>query len=501
MSLKDLLSEKIKEARHETEHFEHTLGEAGEKAREFGKELIGALGVGAVLYKGFEFVEKSAEEFENLEKANAQLTAGLSSTREAAGLTFEALEESQKSLRDKIDYSRSAIADMQSQLLTFPAVTKDTFDTASMAIADMATRLHVGLDQTAIQVGKALQDPIRGITALHRVGVNFSETQKAMIKHFVETGQAAKAQQLILRELNTEFGGSAEAAAAVNKPMFEYQKSVESAELMIGKLVDTLKRTLMPVLTSVINGFMASVHWMQEHKTLMEIIGYVVATVGAAYLAYTAVIEGVVLATKIWTGVQWLLNAAMTANPLAIVIVAIAAVTAAVIYCYTHFAKFHAVLWAAWAVIKEFVSMVVDAFKGLYHILHGIFTFNLGEIKDGLMSQVNFYVDAAKRLGNAAANGYKEGMADFAKSQSDAAGPKDVHHAGKVGAPGAEGKTGATAKATGNKSVNITIKIDNLVRQFTVSSSSTQESKGQIKEHVVQALLSAVNDSQIVAGE
>jgi hypothetical protein len=501
MSLKDLLTSKIKEARHETEHFEHTLGEAGEKASEFGKELIGALGVGMVLYKGFEFIEKSAEEFENLEKANAQLEAGLRSTGEAAGLSFEALEEGQEQLRDKIDYSRAAIADMQSQLLTFPAVTKKTFGEASMAIADMATRLHAGLDQTAIQVGKALQDPVKGITALHRVGVNFSETQKAMIKNFVETGQSAKAQQLILKELNTEFGGSAEAAAAVNKPMFEYQKSVEKAELMVGKLVDTLKRTLMPILTSVINGFMASVHWMQEHKTLMEIIGYVVATVAAGYLVYTGIIEGVVLATKIWTAAQWLLNAAMTANPLALVVIAIAAVTAAVIYCYNHFATFRAVLWGVWETIKEFGRIVGDVFMGVGKVIKGALTLSPSLISEGYDQTVNAISNAGTRLGRAFQVGYQGGLADFAKSQA-AEGPKSVeHHAGKMGAEGAEGKKGATAKATGNKSVNITIKIDNLVREFSVNTKNTFESKDQIKQNVVQALLSAVNDSQIVAGE
>jgi hypothetical protein len=55
----------------------------------------------------------------------------------------------------------------------------------------------------AIQVGKALQDPVHGISALRRVGVNFNESQVETIKKLVETGQAAKAQGLILAELNT----------------------------------------------------------------------------------------------------------------------------------------------------------------------------------------------------------------------------------------------------------------------------------------------------------
>lgn len=499
MSLKDLLTSKIKEARHETEHLEHTLGEASEKAGEFGRELISALGVGMVLYKGFEFIEKSAEQFEHLEQANAQLKAGLVSTGEAAGMSFETLEEQQDIFRSKIDYSKSAIADMQAMLLTFPAVTYKTFGQASMAIADMATRLHTGLDQTAIQVGKALQDPIRGITALHRVGVNFSEVQKDQIKHFVETGQAARAQQLILKELNTEFGGSAEAAANVNPEMFKYTKTLESAQLMVGELVIKLKTYLMPALTAIMNGFMNSIHWMQEHKTLMVIIGYVVAGVAAGYLLYTGIVEGVVLVTKIWTGVQWLLNAAMTANPLALIVIGIAAVITVVIYCSNHFAKFRGVLWATWAVIKEIASLIIDAWTAVYHVIHGAFTLNWSEVKSGLAQGISVVTDAGRRIGQAAITGYNEGMADFAKDQA-AEGPKDVHHAGKMGDTGAEGKP-ATAKATGNKSVNIHIKIENLVRQFSVNTKNTIEGAAKVKELVTQALLSSVNDSQIVAGE
>ena len=65
---------------------------------------------------------------------------------------------------------------------------------------------------SAIQLGKALQDPILGVTALRRVGVNFSDAQQDVIKNLVETNQLGKAQALILKELQTEFGGSARAA-------------------------------------------------------------------------------------------------------------------------------------------------------------------------------------------------------------------------------------------------------------------------------------------------
>ncbi|HEX8348829.1 MAG TPA: hypothetical protein VF598_02630, partial [Hymenobacter sp.] len=55
-------------------------------------------------------------------------------------------------------------------------------------------------------------DPVKGITALTRVGVTFTEQQKEQITQMVKAGNTAGAQKLIIAELNKEFGGSAEAA-------------------------------------------------------------------------------------------------------------------------------------------------------------------------------------------------------------------------------------------------------------------------------------------------
>src|SRR5262245_40276940 len=69
-----------------------------------------------------------------------------------------------------------------------------------------------GLKSSAIQLGKALNDPVKGVTALQRVGVSFTKGQKDQIKALVDSGRTMDAQKLILKELNKEFGGSAEAA-------------------------------------------------------------------------------------------------------------------------------------------------------------------------------------------------------------------------------------------------------------------------------------------------
>ena len=88
----------------------------------------------------------------------------------------------------------------------------DIFNQTTGIMADMSVALGQDTNSSAIQLGKALNDPIKGITALSRVGVSFTEGQKDQIKSLVESGKRTKAQKLILRELNSEFKGSAEAA-------------------------------------------------------------------------------------------------------------------------------------------------------------------------------------------------------------------------------------------------------------------------------------------------
>lgn len=503
MSLNDLLTGKVKDADHAINKMEGSLHSAGGAAKHFGMELIGAIGIGVLAFKGFEFIEQGVHGMHELEQAAAQVKAGLASTGEAAGLTFEQLEDQAKSLANALPYSRSQIMDMQAQLLTFPSIVKETFGQASSAVLDMAARTHRGTNEIAIMVGKALQDPTKGVTALRRVGVNFNAEQTAIIKKLAETGHAAQAQAMILKELNLEFAGSAKAAANAD-PLFRYNKIMASIKLEVGEVAIKFLHFLTPALEAVANAFKAGIEWMKEHKDLIEAIAIGVGVAAAAFIVYEVAINAVTWATKAWTAVQWLLNAAMTANPIGILIVAIGVITSAVVYCYMHFAKFRAVLLGVWETIKEFGRIAGDIFTGLGKIIAGTLSFDVSLVKEGYDQTVGAISNAGNRLGQAFNKGFNEGMADFAKDHAEhtetAKGPKVVPLAGKTG------KAGATApaesgKATGQKNTVINIKIDSLIKDFQIKTTNIKEGIGKAKEMVAQALISAVNDSQIIAGQ
>lgn len=179
----------------------------------FAKSLLGIGTAMAALNGAMRIFNAAISEARTGVEAYRMLESRISSTGGAAGFTADKLQAMASSLQDIGNYDDEAIMGMQSLLLTFTNIKGSTFTDAQKIIMDMATVMGTDLKSAAIQVGKALQDPILGITALRRVGVNFNESQKEVIKNLVETGRSAEAQTLIIKELKTEFGGATEAMA------------------------------------------------------------------------------------------------------------------------------------------------------------------------------------------------------------------------------------------------------------------------------------------------
>lgn len=146
------------------------------------------------------------------QQAVGQMNAVLASTHGVAGMTKDALLNLAQSQSQVTTYSKGANIATENLLLTFTNIGSKVFPDALKAVNDMSTALGQDTKSSAVQLGKALNDPINGITALSRVGVNFTDQQKQQIKTMVETGHTAEAQKAILAELSKEFGGSAAAA-------------------------------------------------------------------------------------------------------------------------------------------------------------------------------------------------------------------------------------------------------------------------------------------------
>lgn len=172
---------------------------------------IAALGVG--LFKLNQFMGESIDLAVIQRDAEKQLDAVIASTGGAAGVTAEEVKALASSLQEVTNFGDEATISGANLLLTFTNIGEDVFPRTTETMLDMSQALGQDMKSSAIQLGKALNDPIAGVTALSRVGVSFTEEQKEMIKAMVEAGDVAGAQTLILDELEKEFGGSARAMA------------------------------------------------------------------------------------------------------------------------------------------------------------------------------------------------------------------------------------------------------------------------------------------------
>lgn len=179
------------------------------------------------------------------EAVQAQLNAVLQSTNGIAGVTAEQVNAIADEMSRLTPFEDEAIVGAESLLLTFTNIGKDIFPDATKVVADMSQALGQDLQSSAIQLGKALQDPIEGVTALRRVGVNFNDTQMDIIKNLVETGKVEEAQKIILEELRTEFGGSAEAAGQT------LAGKLKILQTQLGNIGETIGGAVLPILSQL----------------------------------------------------------------------------------------------------------------------------------------------------------------------------------------------------------------------------------------------------------
>lgn len=204
-------AEDIKEAVRELDRLENQSEQTEKSTKKLTRSYKAFGGVLATVGAGI-IASKIIANTIAQEKAIAQLDSAIVSTGMAAGLTSRELQDMADSLQAVTTFGDEAVIGMQSILLTFTKIGKETFPEATKAVLDISTRMGTDLKSSALQLGKALNDPIRGLDGLSRAGIQFSDVQKEAIKAMASTGDMAGAQAEILKELSTQFGGAAEAA-------------------------------------------------------------------------------------------------------------------------------------------------------------------------------------------------------------------------------------------------------------------------------------------------
>lgn len=255
----------------------------------FGNVAVDALRTGFHFLSGV--VSESLHEFDDANKVAAQTNAVLESTGHAAGLTAKDIASLATSLSRVTLYQDEVVQSAENMLLTFTNITKDTFPRATRAVLDMSTALGQDLQSSAIQLGKALNNPIEGVAALQRVGVSFNNAQQEMIATMVKSGHTLEAQDFILKEIEREFGNSAQSA-------YEAASSVEKLQKNYKDLEEDIGRGLTPAINNLFSAFQSVTagmgHSVDVGKVTFQVFAKIEETAAAAAAAIHAMAAGAV---------------------------------------------------------------------------------------------------------------------------------------------------------------------------------------------------------------
>jgi len=182
-----------------------------------------------------------------------------------------------------------------------------------MMALDMSTIFGGTAASNAKVLGKALNDPIKGLSALSRVGVQFTDEQKEMITALQNAGDMAGAQAIIMEELQSQVGGTAvataDATAKLSNMGKEAQEWVGNKILpLIEKLADYMVSDVIPAFKRVSDWIRTNIPpWYNEHikptmDRIMEVVRIVMEWVSAFWRENG---EAIIAFIVEWVGIIW----------------------------------------------------------------------------------------------------------------------------------------------------------------------------------------------------
>ena len=200
-----------------TADFETDAGRAAKIAQRRAKEIDSAfrsmgVAIGVALGAAAVGMRKYIQNTVEAEKVQAQLAARIKDTAGAAGRSIEQLSEQAESLQRMTIFDDETIGNAQAMLLTFTNIRGIEFDRTIESALDLATVMGTDATDAAKLLGRALSDPEKGMSALARAGIVFTDAEREVIKAMAETGNMADAQDAILDKLQGTMGSAAEAA-------------------------------------------------------------------------------------------------------------------------------------------------------------------------------------------------------------------------------------------------------------------------------------------------
>lgn len=237
----------------------------------------------AALFAGAQlgtFFKDATLDAQRLNSALANTDVIITATGGVAGVTADAIRSTSQELSLLTGVAAVDIQEASNVLLTFKNIGAEAFERTQAAALDMTAVLGGDAKGAAVQLGKALNDPTVGVSALAKAGVTFTDSQKEQIKTLQESGDILGAQNIVLAELEGQFKGTAAASAdstakigaaftalkenvgqsligaldEVTPVLLEVITAITPALVLLGELLGDAFKALLPAITSLIEG-------------------------------------------------------------------------------------------------------------------------------------------------------------------------------------------------------------------------------------------------------
>jgi hypothetical protein len=335
----------------DTRDFDRAMGKSESGMRRVGR----AAGVaGAAIAAGLGLaVRAGVKEMIEAQKVTAQTNAVIKSTGGAANVSAAQVDKLAESLMLKSGVDDEAIKSGANLLLTFTNIRNeagagnDIFNQTTKATLDLSVAMGKDLNTSALLVGKAMnqmtinsQGNVAGFMALRRVGVQFTAEQMQMAAQMIESGNIMGAQKILLQELQTEFGGSAEAAGKTLGGQLSLLRE------QFSNLMAEIVEAVLPAFTKFLAIVLKAVGFLKEHTTFAKILVVALGVLAAALIAASAAAT--------------LLNLALLANPIGAVVLALAALAAGLVIAYNRSETFRRIVDDAFAAIKTLGNWIQE---------------------------------------------------------------------------------------------------------------------------------------------
>jgi hypothetical protein len=412
--------------------FSHRVRSSGSSVDFLEGKLRGLRNLALGLFAGISlgaFAMSSVHAYDEQAKADAQLRASIVSTRGIAGQTFEMLSKQAGDLQKVTLFPDEQINAAQKQLLKFTNVRSDVFTKTIPVVLDIAAKDGSSPEAVAEMLGKGLQNPASGLMLINRQFKLFTEAQTKGLQQAAAAGHVHEVQMTVLTELNKKFGGSAAAAAAAGiGPIQQLKIQWDDFKEEVGKTIidfvnkhkpqiEEFMESLKNAIRVLMEKLMAAFSWIEEHWTVVKYLGL-----------FVGIIWSIVKVTQAWTAVQAAFNVIMAMNPIALVIVSIAALITGVVLLWNRFAGFRAFLFGLWesfkTIFKSIKDIAVSVLGGIGQLLVGVFTFNVSKITAGLSSLKEGFGKASElgmKTAVSFATGYDKGIQNFQQGKKNTA--------------------------------------------------------------------------------